>query len=599
MNKNYKAHLKKIYIIPGIALVLMAFSNFTFASTATELPIPQSHYQDSHLNTYLEIISYRVQDEPFNAITTVIFFIAIAHTLLTSFFIKGAHRLEAQYQVLVERGERDKNSHSIPASILHLLGEVEVVFGFWSVFLGLAIAFYYDWDTFVTYVENLEYSQPLFVIVIMTIASSRPIIKLFELILWRIVRVIGDSLEVWWLTILILSGILGAFITGPAAMAIAALLLGEKFYSLNPSRKLRYVTLALLFVNISIGGFLTNFASPPIMMVAGVWQWDMVFMLTSFGWKAVLVIFLVTFMYYFYSRKELGDLKIAYESYKFKRYIQRRFISQKELEENFTELEKLVDKKVHFTSELDAYSVILKENIKMLASEKLTPQECEQYDISHAIDEKFDDIVSEEKYKSIPGLIKADDRARMLDIHWDEREDRVPMWVMVVHVFFLIWTVVNANLPVLFLGGFLFFLGFYQVTEFYQNKLDLKPALLVAFFLSGIMIHGSLQSWWIAPLLSRLQPLPLNLVSTVLTAFNDNAAITYLSSLVPNFPENLKYAVVSGALTGGGLTVIANSPNPIGLSVLKKYFTSGVSAGMLLKYALAPTIVAALIFNLL
>ena len=576
--------------------------SLSFAESAfmtQDFPRADISYLDSDISGYLNILKHRISVEPFNFIATVIFFLAIAHTMLTSLFLKLASQIESKYETLIASGVKDKHSHSILASFLHLLGEVEVVFGFWAVFLGIAIATYYDWGTFVGYVDGLTYTEPLFVIVIMTIASSRPILKLYEIILWHIVKVLGNSLEMWWLTLLIVSAFVGAIITGPAAMAIASLLLADKFYSLNPSVRLKYVTLALLFVNISVGGFLTNFASPPIMMVAGVWDWDMSFMFFTFGWKAIIAIFLMTFTYYFIVKKELHAMRGAYEDYQFKRYIQHRFISQKELEQSFTELEKLVDKRVKFSSELDAYSLILKENIKEIASQKLSPEECKRYDISRAIDEKFDGIVEEELQKSIPGLLEYEDNTLFIDPHWDEREDKVPLWIMLIHVFFLVWTVVNAEQPVLFLAGFMFYLGFYQVTEFYQNRLDLKPALLVAFFLAGIMIHGTLQGWWIAPLLGSLKPLSLNLVSTGLTAFNDNAAITYLSTLVTDFPDTLKYAVVSGALTGGGLTVIANSPNPIGQSVLKKFFDTGISAGKLFKYAFLPTLISTIIFNVL
>ncbi|MBS7526319.1 hypothetical protein KHM83_06490 [Fusibacter paucivorans] len=595
----FRHHRMILLMVIGIFLLFFlqsaAFANGT--EEAAVFPRSDLSYEDQAMTGYFNILAHRAAVEPFNVIALVIFVLAIAHTLLTSFFTGLAHRLEHEYELLIKEGLRDKHSHSIPASFFHLLGEIEVVFGFWAVFLAIAIATYYDWSTFVHYVEGLEYIEPLFVIVIMVIASSRPIIKLFELVLWRIVRIIGDSLETWWVLILFLSGILGAFITEPAAMAVSALLLADKFYSLGPSKRLKYATLALLFVNISIGGSLTNFASPPVMMVAGPWSWDMNFMLTTFGWKTLLALVANTASYYILIRGELGDMKEAYENAKFKRYIQRRFISQKELEENFTELEKLVDKRVHFTSELNAYSIILKENIKDLAHEKLTPEECEKYDISNAIDEKFDGIVMEEMAKSIPGLTKSSGLTTIYDSHWDEREDQVPYWIMGVHVFFLVWTVIHAETPVLFLAGFLFFLGFYQVTEFYQNRLDLKSPLLVAFFLSGIMIHGTLQAWWIAPLLGRLNPLHLNIAATVLTAFNDNAAITYLSTLVPDFPASMRYAVVSGALTGGGLTIIANAPNPIGQSVLKRFFETGISAGKLFQYALLPTLLTALIYN--
>lgn len=562
-------------------------------------PKSQEDYEDQEIDNYFDIIAHRIDVEPFNVLATLIFFLAIAHTMLTSVFQKKAHHLESHYQKLVKQGLREKNSHSIPASLLHMFGEVEVVFGLWSVILGFAIAFHYDWLTFVHYVNSLHYTEPLFVIVIMTIASSRPIVKLFEFLLGSIVKLFGNTLDAWWLVILILAPLLGSFITEPAAMTIGAFLLADKFYNLNPSKRLQYITLALLFVNISIGGVLTNFAAPPVLMVAEAWDWSTSFMFFTFGIKSVLAISLSTATYYLLFRKDLAALKEAYSTYLYKRFIQKQFISRKELEENFTELEQIVDKRVAFSSELDAYSVILRENIKELAKEKLSKEECDKYDIENAIDEKFNGIKYEEMCRTIPGLLPEETRPTYVDPNWDQREDSVPAWIMVVHLGFLLWTVFNAHEPVLFLAGFLFYLGFYQASGFYQNRLDLKPALLVAFFLSGLMIHGTLQGWWIAPLLASLPELGLNLTAIVLTAFNDNAAITYLSTLVTDFPDELKYSIVTGAITGGGLTLIANAPNPVGQSILKKYFENGISSALLLKFALLPTIITAFVFYLL
>jgi hypothetical protein len=81
-----------------------------------------------------------------------------------------------------------------------------------------------------------------------------------------------------------------------------------------------------------------------------------------------------------------------------------------------------------------------------------------------------------------------------------------------------------------------------------------------------------------------------------LTAFNDNAAITYLSTLVPGLTEGTKFAIVAGAVTGGGLTVIANAPNPAGQSILARFFPTGISPMGLLLGALPATIVMALCF---
>lgn len=138
----------------------------------------------------------------------------------------------------------------------------------------------------------------------------------------------------------------------------------------------------------------------------------------------------------------------------------------------------------------------------------------------------------------------------------------LPPWITAVHVGFMAWTVFTAHYRALFVAGFLIFLGFAKATPRYQSQIELKGPLLVGFFLAGLVIHGGLQAWWIAPVLSRLTEAPLFLAATVLTAFNDNAMITFLATLVPDLSESLKVAVVEGAVTGGGLTVIVNAPNP-------------------------------------
>ena len=112
-------------------------------------------------------------------------------------------------------------------------------------------------------------------------------------------------------------------------------------------------------------------------------------------------------------------------------------------------------------------------------------------------------------------------------------------------------------------------------------------------------MHGGLQAWWIAPVLSSLSETPLFVSATILTGFNDNALITYLSTLVPDLSEGMKHAVMAGAVTGGGLTVIANAPNPAGQAVLAPFFNDAVHPLHLFAGALVPTLVAAAMFRLL
>jgi len=184
-------------------------------------------------------------------------------------------------------------------------------------------------------------------------------------------------------------------------------------------------------------------------------------------------------------------------------------------------------------------------------------------------------------------------------LKWEHRPDAVPVWITVTHLGFLAWGGLNNHYPAMFVGGFFFYLAFIQATEHHQNQTRLRPALLVGFFLGGLVCHGGLQGWWIAPVLTQLSALPLFFGATVLTAFNDNAAITYLASLVPDFSDKMKYAVVAGAVTGGGLTIIANAPNPAGQSILSRFFPDGVSPSKLAMGALVPTIILALAFLLL
>jgi hypothetical protein len=169
----------------------------------------------------------------------------------------------------------------------------------------------------------------------------------------------------------------------------------------------------------------------------------------------------------------------------------------------------------------------------------------------------------------------------------------------VVHLLILAWTVFNAHSPVLFVGGFLVFLGFVQSTAMHQNELELKTPLLVGFFLAGLVIHGGLQGWWIQPMLARLSELPLFAGAALLTAFNDNALITYLGTLVPDLSEPLKQALVGGAVAAGGLTVIANAPNPAGQALLGRFFDGAIHPLKLLAAAAVPTLIAAAAFTLL
>jgi hypothetical protein len=199
----------------------------------------------------------------------------------------------------------------------------------------------------------------------------------------------------------------------------------------------------------------------------------------------------------------------------------------------------------------------------------------------------------------LPRLLPEEQRPVWENPTWDEREDAVPFWVTAVHLLLMVWTIATAHYAQLFVFGFLLFFGFAQITAPYQIRIQLRSALLVGFFLAGLVIHGGVQAWWIAPVLGGLGELPLMITAASLSAFNDNAAITYLSTLVPGFTDSLKYAVVAGAVAGGGLTIIANAPNPAGAALLKQHFGGTVSPVSLFAWVLVPTLLMGACFALL
>jgi hypothetical protein len=386
-------------------------------------------------------------------------------------------------------------------------------------------------------------------------------------------------------------------------MTISALLLAGKFYELGPSTRFKYATIGLLFVNISVGGTLSNFAAPPVLMVANPWNWDMVFMVVHFGWKAIAGILISNGLYFLVFRSEMKKLQQKFAFVKLKDEIQKKYLRRKDMDARFDELLKTVDDELGARVNVDAQVLAVEKKVRQRLEKRFIPELIEQgVDkdmVKQAFEERFEEVKLREMRRALPGLLPPEQRGPFEDPDWDKRDDPVPVWITCVHLFFMAWTIVNAHYPALFIPGLLFFLGFAQVTSQFQNRIDLKPALLVGFFLGGLVIHGGVQGWWIAPVLGNLPEIPLMLGAALLTAFNDNAAITFLSTLVPNFTNTLKYAVVAGAVAGGGLTVIANAPNPAGLSILKKYFGNEVSPAGIVKFAMLPTLIMLLLFIIL
>ena len=571
------------------------------ASEDFNFPPALDSYGDAEIEGIWPRLVHRAAVEPFNVVATIIFFLAIVHTFLSSRFLAIAHKWESEHDELKAAQQVPKNSVSLGGELFHFLGEVEVIFGLWAVLLGIAVIAFFDWPTFVGYISyKVNFTEPMFVVVIMALASTRPILKVSEAIMDRIARLLGGSIKAWWFTLLTLGPLLGSFITEPAAMTITALLLIKKFYEFKPGEAFKYATIGLLFVNISVGGTLTHFAAPPVLMVAAPWEFDTVHMLANYGWKATVGIVLANALYFVVFRGQFRLLEEKFAFQKLKDDVRRRYLPRDVMEADFDAIQPSIEEELHLRKKIELQVEEAAETYRNRLAAKyfegVAERGVDRALAEKAFNERFEEIKLAKLRERIPVILPPEQRPKFRDPDWDSREDPIPWWVTAVHIAFMIWTIFNAHDPELFIAAMLFFLGFAVVTSPYQNRIDLKPPLLVGFFLAGLVVHGGLQGWWIEPVLGSLGEVPLMISATVLTAFNDNAAITYLSTLVPDLSDGLKYAVVAGAVAGGGLTVIANAPNPAGQSLLKNHFENGVSPAKLLLAALAPTIIVWLTF---
>lgn len=304
--------------LAGVFLLLLPV--LQGASEAPAFPRPLSSYQAVDGASLVDTLVARIQAEPSNLAATIVFLLAILHTFATAKFRHWAHAAEEAHRSRVSArvapptgdGEADglPAEVSFKGQILHFLGEVEAVFGLWVVVLAGVITYYHGWGTVLAYIgHGVNFTEPMFVVVIMAIASTRPVLSFAERCMRLLAGLGGGSVAAWWLALLIAGPLLGSFITEPAAMTITALLLARQFYVHGPSPRLAYATLGLLFVNVSVGGTLTHFAAPPVLMVAGPWRWDTPFMLAHFGWKAAIGVAGAAVLYWAFFRAEFSRLE--------------------------------------------------------------------------------------------------------------------------------------------------------------------------------------------------------------------------------------------------------------------------------------------------
>lgn len=417
-------------------------------------------------------------------IGTILFALAVMHTFLVQ-KIAGLSRFFPK--------------ESLWYSFFHMMGEIEIVFGLWASLFFVAYVVLEGGAAAIQYQQSLHFTEPLFVFCIMTICATRPIMtatrQAIMVTSWGLQKTFKiPAIYADLLIVLSVGPLSGSFITEPAAMTVSALMLNSMIKENH--LKILYFMIATLFVNISIGGTLTTYAAPPVLMVAQQWGWTTEFIIANIGWKAAVAVFINALIFILFFRSQIKNVFYTLEQ------VQQRL---------------------------------------------------------------------------------------------DSAQAEMPVGVMMVHLLFLALVVVTSHYTNVFMGIFLLFLGLTMITKRYQDSLRLRESLLVAFFLGGIIVFGSFQKWWLAPILENLSDSYLYVSSLFLTAITDNAALTYLGSQVESLSEISKIALVAGAVTGGGLTVIANAPNPAGYAIFHHRFEGGVINPIrLFLYALMPTSVAAI-----
>ncbi|TFE68414.1 putative Na+/H+ antiporter [Methylacidiphilum caldifontis] len=442
----------------------------------------------------------------FDYLASGFFFLAVVHTLFSPFlFHKGSSMIDYALQ--------KRNIHkTLPqrvyfwGALLRFVGEVEIIFGLWLLPLFFVLVFQVGWDkAFEVMKLKGEYPEAFFVSLLMIISSTNPILSTFQRLIGLFCPKKVESVARWWFWILTLGPIFGSLITEASAMTLSALLLKKNFFVINPNPSLAYGTIGLLFFNISIGGALTNFAAPPVVLVANKWRWDSLYILVHFGALFILGMIITNLAYYFFFRKEFNRLE--------------------------TERKSLIAE---------------------AGNELLSPL-----------------------------------------------DEEIPLWIRFVNFAFLAAVTLIPKHFVLMLGELIFFFAFMEATKDYQGEVPWLKAFLVGFFLFSLEVFGNLQSWWVNRLLSHLSFFPLYLSSVLLSSFNDNALVSYVATLiVPEMDESRKRAIIAGALSGGGLTILANAPNLAGLSLLRDFFPEGFSPIRLFKMAVIPTAFVTILFIL-
>jgi len=192
-------NMKHATVVAGLLLFALNWAHAAGGGAShaegPEFPLSETTYmamEEAHMAEtgeelgLIERLKLRASANPFNIVATVIFLLAVCHTFLATTFNKLAHKYEVEHRNAVSSHNKlyveGKEPVSFKATLFHFLGEIEAIFGIWLIPLLLTLVFVEPegFHVAAAYVDGRNFTEPMFVVIIMAIASSRPVIQFAE-----------------------------------------------------------------------------------------------------------------------------------------------------------------------------------------------------------------------------------------------------------------------------------------------------------------------------------------------------------------------------------------------------------------------------------
>ncbi|WP_348663117.1 putative Na+/H+ antiporter [Chlamydia vaughanii] len=233
----------------------------------------------------------------------ILFFCSILHTFLTPWLYSQCQLCQHKKMIFPERWKK----YLWLSEFYRLVSRVELVFVLWAAPLFLWFLYSEGYKVTMGYFNSRNYVFSLFIVIMLILLESRPIVYFSERIFSNIAKIGRQSPRCWWWTLMIACPLSSIFLKETGAMIIAATLLARNFYKFSPSPRFAYATMGLLFSNISIGGLTSGLSSRALFIILPSVRWGNSFILKYFCWKSIIAMLISTTIYYLIFRKEFDN----------------------------------------------------------------------------------------------------------------------------------------------------------------------------------------------------------------------------------------------------------------------------------------------------